>query len=473
MLPNTSHYWLKNAHIPQPLVAPSALPLAMQNYSQLDPVSQDDFGDGLVLMDVEIDHGIVRQLCLVDPNESVDRRSRDDRVPVVDLQRKQVWPCFVDMHTHLDKGHIWERTPNRDRTFNGALAAVQRDVMYWNPDDLYRRMEFGLKCSYAHGTAMIRTHLDSFRPQAEVSFEVFRTLQSEWQHRLNLQAVCLVPLEYFLGADGETLADLVADTPGGILGGVAFPSDDIDTELDRIFALAKERRLDLDFHVDESGNPHDNSLRQIARAALRHQFDGQITCGHCCSLGVQPPSEVKTTMAMVKEAGIGVVSLPMCNLYLQDRQQEASASLMQMGLAVQEKLVTGATPRWRGTTLLHELKEAGIKVAIANDNCRDPFHGFGDHDMLEVFNLSARIAHLDHPYSQWVDTVTRTPAQLMGAPNAGVMSVGQSADFVIFKARTFSELLSRPQHHRIVVRQGQSVSTELPSYEELDDLVQR
>ena len=36
-------------------------------------------------------------------------------------------PAFVDMHTHLDKGHIWPRRRNPDGSFFGALDAVTLD----------------------------------------------------------------------------------------------------------------------------------------------------------------------------------------------------------------------------------------------------------------------------------------------------------------------------------------------------------
>ena len=465
MIPSTDHYWLKNAHIPLALIDPT-VQVPAQDISAIHQ-RREAKGDGLALINLEIDRGVIRRVV---PAESANV-TPGEAIPVVDLNRKQVWPCFVDMHTHLDKGHIWERTPNGDRTFAGAIDACDQDMAHWTPEDLYARMEFGLKCSYVHGTIALRTHLDALRPQAETGFNVFKTLQREWRDRLILQAVCLTPLEYLLGAEGELLADLVAETPGGILGGVAFPADDLDTQLDRVFALAKDRQLDLDFHVDETGDPRSDSLSHIARAALRHRFEGTITCGHCCSLAIQPPNIVRTTLDLLKHANIGIVSLPLCNLYLQDRQQAASSNFLQTGLAVQEKLMTGHTPRWRGVTLLHELKTSGVRVAIANDNCRDPFHGFGDHDMLEVFNLSARIAHLDHPYSQWVDTITSTPAQLMGAPDKGIIAPGLPADLVICKARTFSELLSRPQYNRTVLRQGQPIDMQLPDYEELDPVI--
>lgn len=58
------------------------------------------------------------------------------------------------------------RRPNPDGSFIGALTAVMADrAAHWTADDVERRMEFSLRCAYAHGTAAIRTHLDSAPPQ--------------------------------------------------------------------------------------------------------------------------------------------------------------------------------------------------------------------------------------------------------------------------------------------------------------------
>ena len=284
-----------------------------------------------------------------------------------------------------------------------------------------------------------------------MSLSVFKALQADWAGRLTLQASSLVSLDYYLTPAGERLADQIAEV-GGILGGVAFMNSGIEAQIDRAFALAKDRHLNLDFHADETNDPDSTTLRIIAETAIRHQFQGQVVCGHCCSLAVQALETAATTIALVKQAGIGIVSLPMCNLYLQDRQ-------------------TGRTPRWRGVTLLHELKQAGVPVAIASDNCRDPFHGFGDHDGLQVFSLSVKIAHLDQPYGSWCRAITSTPADLMGLPTVGRIGVGQPADLVLFKARRYSELLSRTQHDRVVLRSGKAIDTTLPDYAELDDVM--
>ncbi|MBE9013264.1 cytosine deaminase, partial [Pseudanabaenaceae cyanobacterium LEGE 13415] len=65
------------------------------------------------------------------------------------------------------------------------------------------------------------------------------------------------------------------------------------------------------------------------------------------------------------------------------------------------------------------------------------------------------------------------PADLMGLPNVGRIGVGLPADLVLFKARNYRELLSRSQHDRIVLRDGKAIDTTLPSYAELDDLLEK
>lgn len=438
MIFDADHYWLTNVRIPEPLMVRSKQGRNRQ-WAQPQP---NDF----LHADIEIVEGAIASIATAGTLTEYG-------APSLDLRGGLVWSCFVDVHTHLDKGHIWERTPNPDGTFASALAAVQKDVAkYPEAEDVYRRMEFGLKCSYANGTQAIRTHIDASGERGEMSLEVFHTLQAEWADRITLQAACLVPLDYYLTPAGEQLADRMAGLPGGVLGGLAIMNPDIDHQLERVFAIAKDRQLDLDFHADENNDPESRALHHIAAATIRHKYQGRVVCGHCCSLAVQPSDVAAETIALVKQAGIGVVSLPMCNLYLQDRNP-------------------GQTPHWRGITLLHELKQAGVPVAIASDNCRDPFYSYGDHDVLEVFTLSAKIAHLDRPFGSWIQSVTSTPADWMGLSTIGRIGVGLPANLVLFRARNYSELLSRGQRDRIILRNGKLIDSTLPDYDELDDLM--
>ena len=383
-----------------------------------------------------------------------ERLSEAPPAAEVSMRGAMVFPAFTDMHTHLDKGQIWARRPNPTGRFMDALEAVELDrTTLWSAEDVRARAAFSLRCAYAHGTRAVRTHLDSIPPQDEISFPVFRELREAWRGRIDLQAVCLVVAEN-VDPDGGgrflRTADIVAES-GAVLGMVPQMLPDMKDRLRAFFRHADARGLPADFHVDETGDPAAATLRMIAEVVLETGFDAPVTVGHCCSLAVQPEAEALRTLDLVAKAGLNVVSLPMCNMYLQDR-------------------ALGRTPRWRGVTLVHEMKARGIPVAFASDNTRDPFYAYGDMDMLEVMREATRIAHLDHGVGDWPAAFTTTPAAICGfaAPS---LAPGAPADLVITRARSFNELFSRPQSDRIVIRAGRPIDRTLPDYAELDPLM--
>ncbi|MDF0698057.1 cytosine deaminase [Rhizobium sp. MC63] len=427
--PNAGRFVLSNATLPAAAVTGYDAPAA----------------EGLVKADIVITDGMIA--AVLPPGGAPAELAKSD------LRESMVWPCFTDMHTHLDKGHIWPRSANPDGTFPGALEAVRADrEANWSAGDVKKRMEFSLRSAYAHGTSLIRTHLDSLAPQHRISFEVFAEMREAWKDRIALQAVALFPMENM--ADAAYFADLVAVVrdKGGLIGGVTRMSSDLGSQLDTLFRAAADNGLDVDLHVDETDDPGAESLKAIAEAVLRNRFEGKVTAGHCCSLARHDEETAKRTVALVAEAGVAVVSLPMCNMYLQDRYPSR-------------------TPRWRGVTLFKELAAAGVATAVASDNTRDPFYAYGDLDPVEVFREAVRILHLDHPLDTAARVVTTSPADILGRPDNGRIAAGASADLVLFSARCWSEFLSRPQSDRVVLRRGKVIDRSLPDYRELDNLV--
>src|SRR3954453_17752432 len=269
---NVTAYRLANARVPVCLVADSA---------HLKPDA-----DGLAPCDIVIDNG---RIAPIGP-------AVQDGLPQFDLDNGIVLPRLVDVHTHIDKGHIWHRAPNPDGTHMGARIAVMADRdANWSRDDVARRMDFALRCAFAHGTGALRTHIDSYPKQTPVSWPLFAEMREQWKGRIALQAVALFPIDFALNdeANFRVLVETVAKH-GGLLGGLTFlgesPNAMTDAALDKIFEAAIANGLDLDFHVDESDSPKARSLGQIADAALRHKFKGRIVAGNCCSLALSDES---------------------------------------------------------------------------------------------------------------------------------------------------------------------------------------
>jgi cytosine deaminase len=405
-------------------------------------------------------------LCRVDlfiENGRISAVERTGTMPVAlgpDLEGAMVLPGFVDVHTHLDKGHIWPRSPNPTGEHAAAARATSEDrESFWHAHDLGRRMDFGLATAYAHGVVAIRTHIDSLAPQAAISFPVFRAARDRWAGRIDLQASSIATLDLFLGDEGRELADIVAQSDGNLgcattfrfLENVPLPPE-FDVAMTNLFTLARERELDVDLHVDETSDPNVSSLMRIAQIATRLKFPGKILCGHCCSLALQSDEWIDATLDACIEAGVDIVSLPTVNMFLQDRH-------------------AGRTPRWRGVPPLQEMRARGLRVAVAGDNARDPFYAYGDHDMLDTFTQAVKILHLDYPLGDWITAATAVPAAIMGLTQRGTLEPGMLADLVICRARNYSELLARQQWDRVVLRNGRAIDTTLPDYRQLDDLM--
>lgn len=422
--------WIRNAHLYAcHLDADVALPVV---------------GEGVVHADIHIAEGRIDGIIPPTGDVAVDGD--------VDQRDGMVWPGFVDVHTHLDKGHIWPRSANPDGTFDGALNAVMNDRGgNWSADDLLSRMDFSLRCAEVHGTVALRTHLDCFGPQTELSWKTFDRLRSNWSGRIDLQGAALTSVDVYLTDEAAHIADVTA-AYGGVLGCVTYPLPGLERGIAHMFDLADARGLDLDLHVDETLDPDVNALDLVVAEALKRDWVAKgrrIAVGHCCSLSMRSVEAAHTTLDGVAEAGIDLISLPMCNLYLQSRN-------------------ASVTPRYRGVTLLQEAASRGINVSVASDNTRDPFYAYGDLDMLEVYREATRIGHLDHPVGDWPNAVAGNPARTMGLKDVGRIAVGGPADLVLFNARSSTELLSRPQSDRRVMRSGAVIAGVLPDYRELD-----
>lgn len=369
----------------------------------------------------------------------------------VEMGGAMLLPLFTDMHTHLDKGHIWPRASNPDGTFDGALRTVRADHANWEPEDVRARMSFAIRSAYAHGTARIRTHVDSVDGQYLRTFPVFQDLREEWAGRVDLQASSLISCDR-IDPNGE-FGDVVrvVTEAGATLGMVTYPIPELKQALLTFFEMAGKAGLNVDFHTDETMDPTSETLRMIAETVLETGFEGSVVVGHCCSVSTQSVDRAMDTLDLVAKAGLNPVSLPMCNLFLQDRH-------------------AGRTPRNRGVTLVHEMKARGINVSFASDNTRDPFYAYGDLDMVEVLREATRIAHLDHSDPDWIRSFITNPATACGweAPS---LATGAPADLVLFRAREWTEFFARPQADRIVLRQGRAIDRTLPDYAELDHLM--
>src|SRR5258708_6819660 len=153
------------------------------------------------------------------------------------------------------KARSRHRPQNPTRPTPGARNAVMADrEKNWSREDIAKRMDFALRCAFAHGTGALRTHIDSYPKQTPITWPLFAEMRETWKGRIALQAVALCPIDVVNDeAVFRALVETVAKH-GGILGGLTFmgeaPNAKTDAMLDKKFQAPMANGPDPDFHVE-------------------------------------------------------------------------------------------------------------------------------------------------------------------------------------------------------------------------------
>jgi cytosine deaminase len=219
-----------------------------------------------------------------------------------------------------------------------------------------------------------------------------------------------------------------------LVGGAPHLAPDPVQDLDRLLGIAQQRGTGTDIHTDESltGSP---TLGHYARA-VRDWPAGRIrSAGHCVRQGTLEGPILAQTVAEVLAADIGIISLPITNLYLQGWDSPVS------------------TPR--GLTALRAFLDAGVRVAAGADNVRDPFNPVGRSDALETASLLVTAGHLT--LHEAYDAVSNAARAVMGLPAAGARP-GAAADFLAVRGTSLGDVIANAPADRYVVRGGKLMS---------------
>ena len=325
-------------------------------------------GDGLVDADIVVADGRIE----ASPGRQRRRRAAAPRP----RRAAWCWPGFVDMHTHLDKGHIWPRRPQSRRHLRWARSRPSAPTARrtGRPTTSRRRMDFALRCAYAHGTRA-DPHPSRLRspPQHAISWPVFAEMREPWAGRIELQA-----RRRSFGIDACARRRLARRARRRACArarrrcSAASPS--WCPELDRRSTASVARRREprarprLPRRRDATTRRRARSAHIADDGAAPRASTGRIVAGHCCSLARAGRSRGRGRRIDARRA----------------RPASPSSRCRCATCTCRTAQRRAARPRWRGVTLLHEMTARGVPVAVASDNTRDPFYAYGDLDMLEV-----------------------------------------------------------------------------------------
>lgn len=362
----------------------------------------------------------------------------DGSVRTLDLQGKVLLPGLVDAHMHLDKSFSLPMVGNESGTLEEAVRNYSAAAPQFTKEEIKSRIMRAALQAMSYGTTAIRTHLD-FHTRHSVDVAL-RTVEAALEVKEALKPyvdIQLFPMCPYNELSAEALEAAEESIRMGVtgLGGAPHLSPTPESDIDHIFHLAEKYGCPVDLHTDESDNPQVRTLAHIAKRTMEYGWSERVTVDHLCSLAAMPDEDAEPLIELMAEAGLGAVTLPGANLYLQGRHD--------------------GFPARRGVTRVKSLLSAGVPIATASDNIHDPFHPFGRGDLVQIALTTAYAAHMGSPADlrSLLRMITEIPAAILGLKGYGV-EVGRAADFVVFDGTAPEELFTLLPERRWVWRAG-------------------
>ncbi|MFE5319039.1 amidohydrolase family protein [Paenibacillus sp. NPDC056579] len=361
----------------------------------------------------------------------------------IDLKGFMMLPGFVDAHMHLDKAYSLSQVGNASGTLLEAIANYGAAAPSFSKEEIRGRIRKAALRALSYGTTTIRTHLDfRLRSGIEVAFRtIYAALEvrEELKGIVDMQLFPMCPYDRLTTAEQDAIEEALRLGMDG-MGGAPHLSETPESDIDRIFATAARWGKPIDLHADESDDPSKQTVAYIVEKAMEYGYGGKVTVDHLCSLSAMDTRRAEEIIGRMKAAGLSAVTLPPVNMYLQGR---GDSGLIR-----------------RGTTRIRELLDAQVPLAVASDNIQDPFHPFGQGDLLKIGLVTAYAAHMGSSADlrTLLRMMTEVPAGILGLTGYGITE-GHSADFVLIDALRADDLFTELPVGRTVYKQGRPLYT--------------
>ena len=328
----------------------------------------------------------------------------------LDAQGLVVLPGFVDAHVHLDKAYLFGEAEARGplrADLDDAIASVARlrgDVSAAAVAAGARRAVDAL---VAGGVTAARAHVELDPVIGLDLIGLHRELAADGRLQLQLSAFPQRGLEL---AGMPALLRAALEEGLDVVGGCPYVDRDPAAHLDIVFGLAERYGRPVDLHLDFSDDPSGSLIGLVAQRTRTHGMAGRVTIGHVTTLAAMHRHAQAAALDLLADAGVALVVLPATDLYLTGHGEPGQRSLAPIERAA----------------------DAGVRVAIANNNLRNPFAPYGNGSPLQAAWLAGIIRRLVSPADRQLllDAVSANPAAILDLPLRGP-SPGNVADLSI------------------------------------------
>ena len=326
-----------------------------------------------------------------------------------------VVPGLIETHIHLDKTCILDRCRIEEGTVAEAVRETAAAKRGFTVEDVYLRGQRTLERCISHGTMRMRTHVELDPGIGLIGLEAVEQLARDYAWAIDVE-ICVFPQEGLTNYPGtEELLIEGLRRGARTIGAVPYFDTDPRTQIDRIFAIARDFDAEIDMHLDLAETTQNMQIEYVCRKTEEFGRGGRVAVGHVTQMSLLPPARFGEIATRLADAGVAVTILPSTDLHLMGRSHDH------------------AVPR--GVVPAEPLRKAGVTCSISTNNVLNPFTPYGDGSLIRMANLYANVCHVSRPadLAGCLDMITGSAARLMRLNDYGIKA-GSPADLVCLDA---------------------------------------
>ena len=357
---------------------------------------------------------------------------------IIDADGNLVTESFVNGHLHLCKVYTLRMMDDEamsaytDGSMGGAMTSIELAAKVKEKYDetwIAENARDAVKLALKFGNTHIRAFADTDTTGKLEGVKGVMKVRDEFKGKVDIEVVAF-PQDGVVRDPGaeeyvEEALKLGADVVGGIPW-IEYTDADSQEHIDRMFALAKKYDKPVSMLIDDAGDATLKSLEMLAVTTIKNGWEGRVTAQHSRAMALYPEPYYRKIQHLLKKAKIGVVSDPQTGpLYARVR----------------------------------DLYNAGVRIALGQDDIEDAYYAFGRNNMLEIAFLAAHLMWMSSRPEMEIlyDLITTNAAECLGM-EGHVLAVGGNADLVVLNANSVWEAIRNHEAPLHVIKNGVEVT---------------
>jgi cytosine deaminase len=374
----------------------------------------------------------------------IARVSKHDRAirSSIDAHGSLTTESFVIAHLHLDKVRTMERVSAEAlSSYQGGTMDTRKSIAiasqakeHYDRHEILERSRRVAEEALLNGVTHMRAFADTDTKSRLEAVRALLKLKEELKGRLEIQVVAFPQEGVEADPGAEEYVERAVELGADVVGGIPWLEKGEERQrrhIDKMLAIAKAHGRPVAMLVDDSGDPKLRTLEMLASKTIKEGMIGKVEACHARAMQLYPERYAIKVAELCAQAGIGVVSSPH----------------------------TGPLH-----ARLDILREAGVTVALGQDDCSDAYYPYGRCNMLEVAFLASHILRKmgRSDAEELYDMVTVEPARVIGI-GGFELEPGREANFVVLGHKTVQEAFTYHERPKRVVSHGKLVSGKMDS----------